>query len=180
MKPILYWTRRDFRLGDNPALTWAAEQERPVIPVFLLDEVVEGWGAAPRWRLGLGLEAFAQTLEGVGSRLILRRGPALETLRGLVEETGADTVVWNRLYVAEERARDTGVKEGLRADGLRADSHAAHVLFEPWTVETGSGSHYKVFTPLWKAVRNRDPGPPAAPVAELAPPDAWPGGDDLA
>ncbi|WP_370815880.1 cryptochrome/photolyase family protein [Jannaschia formosa] len=179
MAPILYWMRRDLRLGDNPALDWACAQGGPVIPVFLLDEVVERWGAAPKWRLGLGLEAIAAALEGAGSRLILRRGPALEALRALARETGAGTVVWNRLYTADERARDTAVKEALRGDGLEARSFQGHVLFEPWTVETGSGGFYKVFTPFWKNVRGRDPGATLAAPPDIPAPQTWPGSDAL-
>ncbi|WP_438501650.1 deoxyribodipyrimidine photo-lyase, partial [Jannaschia donghaensis] len=33
MKPIIYWLRRDLRLTDNPALDWAVDAERPVLPV---------------------------------------------------------------------------------------------------------------------------------------------------
>ena len=180
MGPIILWMRRDLRLTDNPAMDWAAAQERPVIPVFLRDEVVEDWGAAPSWRLGLGLEAMADRLEGIGARLVLRTGRAVEVLRALVEETGAETVVWNRLYVAAERARDTEVKDALRDDGIEATSFHGHVLFEPWTVETGSGSYYKVFTPFWKAVRGRDLSPPLAPAEALPAPDVWPGSERLA
>jgi deoxyribodipyrimidine photo-lyase len=59
--PILYWVRRDLRLADNPALC-AAAALGPVIPVFIVDEVVESHGAAPKWRLGLGVEAFGAAL----------------------------------------------------------------------------------------------------------------------
>ncbi|MEO1153908.1 MAG: deoxyribodipyrimidine photo-lyase, partial [Pseudomonadota bacterium] len=52
--PIIWWVRRDFRLSDNPGLFEAAVSGRPVVPVFILDEVVETHGACPRWRLGLG------------------------------------------------------------------------------------------------------------------------------
>ena len=177
--PILLWHRRDLRLTDNPALHWAADQGRPVIPVFLLDEVVEGWGAAPRWRLGLSLAAHARRLGEAGSKLVLRRGPALQALRDLAAETGADTVVWNRLYVADERARDTEVKAALRDDGLSVESFHGHVLFEPWTVQTGSGGFYRVYSPFWRAVRDRELDAPHGPVERLAAPAAWPDGDAL-
>ncbi len=179
MTPIILWMRRDFRLTDNPALDWAAATGRPVIPVFLLDEVVETWGAAPKWRLGLGLEALAAALEGIGARLILRRGAALPTLRALVEETGAETVVWNRLYVADERARDTGVKEALRGDGLEARSFQGHVLFEPWTVETKTGGFYKVYTPFWRSVRDRGVDAALTAPSDLTAPESWPESDAL-
>lgn len=179
MKPVIYWMRRDLRLTDNPALHWAVESGRPVIPVFVLDEVVETWGAAPTWRLGLGLEAMGERLDGIGSCLTLRRGKALEVLRALVAETGAETIVWNRLYVADERARDTEVKEALRGDGVTARSFHAHVLFEPWTVETGTGGFYKVYTPFWKSVRDRDVGAALTAPATMPAPDAWPESDAL-
>jgi deoxyribodipyrimidine photo-lyase len=144
-----------------------------VIPVFVVDEVVETHGAAPKWRLALGAEAFGEALTGAGSRLISRRGRALDVLRALVAETGATEVHWNRLYDPASRRRDEGVKAALKADGLEARSHAGHVLFEPWTVETGTGGFYKVYTPYWKAVRGRDPGP-ELPMPKLTAPAAWP------
>ncbi|MFN2305982.1 MAG: deoxyribodipyrimidine photo-lyase, partial [Paracoccaceae bacterium] len=70
-RPILLWFRRDLRLGDHEALTAACESGRPVIPVFIHDEVVAGQGAAPRFRLGLSARSLAKGLEARGSRLIL-------------------------------------------------------------------------------------------------------------
>ncbi|MCU4654514.1 DNA photolyase family protein [Roseibacterium sp. SDUM158016] len=177
--PILYWARRDFRLGDNPALCAAAASGCPVIPVFVVDEVMEGHGAAPKWRLGLGAEAFGAALAGAGSRLIVRRGRALDVLRALIAETGAREVHWNRLYDPAARRRDEAVKAALKAEGVEARSHGAHVLFEPWTVATGVGGFYRVYTPFWKAVRGRDPGEPLA-VPKLAAPEVWPASEDIA
>ena len=52
--------------------------------------------------------------------MIVRRGVAVETLRALAKETGADAVYWNRRYEPEVIARDTRVKEALRQAGLEA------------------------------------------------------------
>ena len=60
-EPAIWWVRRDLRLGDNAALAAAVDTGGPVIPVFVLDPVYEGYGAAPLWRFGLGLEALAET-----------------------------------------------------------------------------------------------------------------------
>ena len=73
--PIILWFRRDLRVADHPALQAAINTGRPIIPLFILDELAETLGAAPKWRLGLGLEAFSEGLRRLGSRLILRRGP---------------------------------------------------------------------------------------------------------
>ncbi len=176
--PLIVWFRRDLRLSDNAALSAAAEAGSPVIPVFIRDDLVDGLGTAPQWRLGLGLGALAQALEARGSRLILRAGTPLEVLRGLCEETGARGVYWSRAYDPDAVERDTRVKEGLKDAGLEAKSFAGHLMFEPWSVETKQGEFYKVYTPFWRAVKDRDvPAPLATP--DLSAPASWPESDAL-
>jgi len=179
MQPLILWFRRDLRLDDNPMLAAAAETGRPLIAVFIADDAVTGMGAAPRWRLGQGLEVFGRTLRDHGARLILRRGRALDVLRALIDETGAAGVWWGRLYDAPARARDTEVKQALRDDGLEARSFAGHTLAEPWQVETGSGGHFKVYTPFWKALSARGVAEPCKAPARLPAPDTWPASDTL-
>ena len=82
--PLILWFRRDLRLSDHPMLAAAVATGRPLMPVFILDPETETIGAAAKFRLGLGLAHFAQRLEALGSRLILRRGAALEVLEALL------------------------------------------------------------------------------------------------
>ncbi|GGL59175.1 cryptochrome/photolyase family protein [Wenxinia marina] len=178
--PLILWFRRDLRLGDHPALAEACKADRPVIPVFILDEVEGARRAAPLWRLGLSVEAHGRALADRGSRLILRRGEALPTLRALAREIGAGAVWWTRHYEPQSIARDEAVKAGLRDDGVEAKSFPGHVLFEPWTVETKTGGPYKVYTPFWRAVRGRDPGSPYPAPGTIPAPSDWPKSDDLA
>ena len=177
--PVIWWVKRDLRLSDNPALTTAIETGRPVIPVFILDEVIESHGACPKWRFGLGAAHFAHRLESLGSRLIFRRGRALDALRDLIAETGATTVIWSRAYDPDQIGRDTAVKSGLKDDGVEATSVPGHVLFEPWTVETKTGGMYKVYTPFWRAVKERDVPPALSAPKDLNAPADWPGSDDI-
>ncbi len=175
--PVLVWLRRDLRLADNPALAWAAGTGRPVIPVAILDPETDGIGAAPRWRWGLSVQAMGRALEGIGSRLILRRGPAGQVLDTLIAETGASDVVWGRLYDPASVARDTQVKAALRARGIAAHSLNAHLLVEPWDVATRTGGFYRVYTPFWNAVRDRAMAAPEPAPRALRPPAAWPASD---
>ena len=177
--PVLVWFRRDLRLGDHPALTAAVATGRAVIPVFLHDETVEELGAAPRFRLGLSIAALGRDIAAAGSRLILRRGSALAVLRDLVAQTGAGAVVWTRGYDPAARARDESVKAALKAEGLAAQSFPGAVLFEPWTVQSGEGGFYRVYTPFWRAVAGRDPGPTLPAPGRLPAPDVWPASERL-
>ena len=178
-RPILVWFRRDFRLADNAALTEAVKTGRPVIPVFILDPLVETMGAAPKWRLAEAIQRFSATLTDMGSKLILRKGAALDVLTELLSETGADTVYWERQYEPKSVARDTEIKSTLTCYGHKVESFGGFLLFEPWTVETRQGNPYSVYTPFWRAVRDREVRAPFAPPRALPRPGAWPRSDDL-
>ena len=92
--PIIIWFRRDLRLSDLPMLAAAHETGRPIIPVFICDEEVAALGAAARWRLGLSIEVFSQSLLSMNSRLILRKGNSFDEIKKLIVETGAESVHW--------------------------------------------------------------------------------------
>ncbi|OYX26542.1 MAG: deoxyribodipyrimidine photolyase [Rhodobacterales bacterium 32-66-7] len=179
-QPLILWFRRDLRLGDQPMLAAAVATGRPLVPLFVLDPETEALGAAPKWRLGLAVAAFARALEEIGLRLILRRGSALAVLQALVAEAGAGGVWWSRLYDPASVARDTGVKAGLKAGGIEARSFAGHLMHEPWEIETGQGGFYRVFTPYWRAVRDRGVMAPAVAPVRAVGPAVWPDSDRLA
>ncbi|WP_226553600.1 cryptochrome/photolyase family protein [Celeribacter naphthalenivorans] len=173
----IWWIRRDFRLDDNPALVAAAKAGQ-VVPVFIRDDTVDGLGAAPKWRLGLGLDHLMVRIEELGGKVVLRHGSAKDQLLQLVDELGATSVYWNRLYDKAAIARDTEVKSALKEAGVEAQSSNAHLLFEPWTVATKTGGYYKVYTPFWKSVRDHPvPEPLARP--EITWPETFPDSDAL-
>lgn len=173
------WFRRDLRLSDNAALQAACGSGQPVIPVFIHDETIGALGAAPKWRLGLGVEHLAARLEECQTRLILRRGNALDVLQDLIKETGATAVFWSRLYDPDAVARDTAVKAALKAEGIDVRSFGGHLMFEPWTVETKAGGFYKVYTPFWNMVKNREVDAPLPAPTKIAAPGTWPQSDAL-
>ncbi|KIC44242.1 deoxyribodipyrimidine photolyase [Ruegeria sp. ANG-S4] len=177
--PIIMWFRRDLRFSDHPALHHATASGRPILPLYILDDQVDALGAAPKWRLELGLEGFGEALKDLGSRLTLRRGPALDVLLQLIKETGATSVFWTRAYDPGSIERDTRIKAELTRQGIEARSFAGHLLFEPWDVATKSGHPFRVFTPMWRAVSNRDISTPAAAPSALTPPTVWPLSDHL-
>ena len=180
--PVILWFRQDLRLADNPALATAAA-DRVVIPVFIDDpDAAVGWapGGASRWWLHHSLRSLGDSLTKLGSRLILRRGPAKHVLETLLAETGADTVVWNRQYEPWATARDTDIKGWLKAQGVAAQSHNAALLHEPWTIRTKDDRPYQVYSPFWRACRaSGDPPRPVAAPTGLAAADPWPPSDRL-
>lgn len=171
------WLRNDLRLEDNPALLkgveWAGTHGSTVV-VYVLEEQLPGedqattapdssaprpLGGASRWWLHQSLEALAVRLRALGGELVLRRGNAAKVIPELVEEIGATAVFWNRRYT-NARAVDALLKSQLRESGVEAHSLHANLINEPWTVSTGSGTPFRVFTPYWRACLAR-PAPRA-------------------
>jgi deoxyribodipyrimidine photo-lyase len=177
--------RRDLRLADHQALTDAARLGA-VVPVYIHAPHEDGaWapGAASNWWLHQSLRELSQALAARGSRLVLRRGNSLEELRRLLAESGAQRIVWQRLYEPALTARDATIKSALRADGVAADSFPGALLFEPWEALNKSQTPYQVFTPFWRAALARLRPADTLPAPRyLAPPQRWPRGvalDDL-
>lgn len=145
----IVWFRRDLRLRDNPALYHAC-QAGAVTPVFILDDDDSGefaTGEASRWWLHHSLEALNKSLDG---KLILRKGKAADVLQGLLAETNARAVYWNRCYEPWQTERDALIKSTLRDKGVDAKSFQANLLWEPWDILNQQGTPYKVFTPYYR------------------------------
>lgn len=178
MNTSIVWLRDDLRVSDHPALLAGAEKADNLVVVYIFDQESPGirpLGGATKWWLHHSLEALADKLQRLGGRLILRHGPAHDVLRELITETNAHAIFWNRRYGGAERELDASIKSFARASGLTAQSFQASVLFEPWTVRTGGGTPYTVFTPFWKScINNHDiprlplDAPHALPATPLA------------
>lgn len=150
-QPTLFWFRQDLRLSDQPGLRAAAERG-PVACLYILDDTLP-WpmGGASRWWLHHSLTSLKNDLDKIGVPLILRRGSAKTILPKLATETNAQAVYWNRLYEPAAIARDTELKTTLKNAGVTVESFNGSLLFEPWEIKNGSGTHFKVFTPFSKA-----------------------------
>ncbi|MFO1014291.1 MAG: deoxyribodipyrimidine photo-lyase [Caulobacteraceae bacterium] len=177
--PTLLWFRRDLRLADNPALAFALKAGGPVIPVFILDDSSgRPLGGASRWWLDKSLSALAGSLAARGSRLVLRRGPALPVLMGLLQETGASAVCWNSLFDPASAEQEADIGQALT--GAEATPHRFNggYLIRPGSVKTKTGGDYAVFTPYWRAASAQveEHGLQDAPD-QLPSPPLWPGSD---
>ncbi|MGA7203337.1 MAG: deoxyribodipyrimidine photo-lyase [Specibacter sp.] len=158
MNASLIWFRDDLRVADNPALL-AAAADGGAVALYVLDEESAGirpLGGAAKWWLHHALADLRDQLGALGIPLILRRGPGAEVVPAVAAVTGARALYWNRRYGGPERAVDTAVKDWAAEGGVHAESFQASLLHEPWTVRTGAGNPYQVFTPFWRALSEKD------------------------
>lgn len=149
-KPVIVWFRQDLRLRDHPAFYEACLQDRPVLPVYILDDEAAGeWkmGGASRVWLYHALKNLQEEFEG---HLVICKGNARQELQKLIEESGSEAVYWNRCYEPWQIERDKDIKKILEQKGIEANSFNGSLLWEPWTIKNQSGEPYKVFTPYYR------------------------------
>lgn len=163
--PVIVWFRDDLRLGDNPALTAAAHSGRRIICIFVYDTEIAGarpLGGAARWWLHGSLQKLDNDLRARGGQLLIHRGSAAAIIPQLAADSQAAAVYWNRRYGAAERGVDEAVKTTLKTQQIDARSFNGHLLFEPWSIKTGSGGPFRVFSAFWRAAHAA--GDPDAPL----------------
>jgi deoxyribodipyrimidine photo-lyase len=163
-KPVVMWFRQDLRLSDNPALTAAAETERSLIPIYVLDDADAGeWamGGASRWWLHQSLMSLNDSLQG---RLRVFRGDAAQIVTAFARETDVCGVYWNRCYEPWRIARDTEIEKRLVATGCDGNSFNGSLLFEPPDVVKADGTPYKVFTPFYRKGCMKNSSEPRVPL----------------
>jgi deoxyribodipyrimidine photo-lyase len=171
-KPAIVLFRYDLRLADNRALHAASESGKPVIPVFVWDEQTSPHarplGGARKWWLHHSLNALSTAMKARGATLVLKRGKTAAIVDGLIDETGADLVLWNRRYDPQGVEVDTGLKAWLARRNVMAESFEGHLLHEPYALRTASGGYYRVYTPFWRALAGQpDPRDPVAAPTTL-------------
>ncbi len=149
----IVWFRLDLRLMDNSALLAAINQCEYVVPTYICaTESGDAWrpGFAGRWWLGESLGCLDHDLRRAGSRLVIRRGDSLQELLNLVDETGAQSIFWNRRYDPYGRDRDEEIESALKARGIRVETFNSTLLHEPHLVRNGNDRPFRIFTPFWK------------------------------
>jgi deoxyribodipyrimidine photo-lyase len=175
--PVILWFRRDLRLRDHAALT-AAMAAGPVIPVFVLDDETprhRRMGGASRWWLHHGLLSLDADLRARGSRLVLRRGVAVDELAALARQSGAAAIHCIRHHEPWWRNAERAL--GSSVDLVR---HDGNYLLPPGTVRTGAGEPFRLFAPFYRATLERlSPAPARAAPDRIDGPEVWPSSDRL-
>jgi deoxyribodipyrimidine photo-lyase len=149
---------RDLRLHDNPALHLACARARQVVPLFVLDPAIAASPlrarSANRARfLAESLADLRASLRERGADLVLRRGdPAAEVIR-LAAEVHATAV-----YLADDvshyaTARRRKLERECGRHRIELTLAPGLTVVPPAELKPAGGSHYRVFTPYWRAWR---------------------------
>jgi deoxyribodipyrimidine photo-lyase len=158
------WLRRDLRLADAPALVAAADGGAPVLPLFVLDDVLRSPSGAPR--LAFLYRCLRELEERTDGRLRVLTGRPEEVVPRVARDTGATAVHISADAGPYGRERDARVRAALGDVPLVATGSPYAV--SPGTLTKADGTPYRVYSPFARAWRARGVHSPARTPKELA------------
>jgi deoxyribodipyrimidine photo-lyase len=139
---------------DNPALSAAAREAEEVVPLFVLDDAIVGSELAGPNRIAFLLDALRDldaSLTRRGARLVLRSGDVVaETLR-VARNVGAEEVFLAEDASATAQRRRRRLEHACSGDRVALRVMPGVTVAPLRSIETGSGGHYSVFTPFYRA-----------------------------
>jgi deoxyribodipyrimidine photo-lyase len=164
----LYWSRRDFRLTDNQALScavaFAKENKGCVLPLFVLEDYMRdaSFPSPQRHIIAHALPHFFEKFEH--SLCVKGKGAAsVERVVKIFEKQGYSV----KVFVNEDVYPDfyKQIKK-LNAKGVDIQVYADRVRVKK-DVRTGAGNIYSIFTPfknaVWADMVNHEPHPAVDP-----------------
>lgn len=155
MKKALVWLRRDLRLNDNAALSFATNNYDEVHLVFVFDELILNKIKDKTDRrvkfIFDTLEDLKNNLEKHKAKLNIVFGDPSELIPQIAEKNKVEMVCTNRDYETYAKSRDQKVAKLLKATNISFMHFKDTVIFEADEVLTKTNGYFKVFTPYKNA-----------------------------
>ncbi|GAB2663459.1 deoxyribodipyrimidine photo-lyase [Gordonia jinhuaensis] len=159
----ILWFRRDLRLSDHPALAAASDAADEVVGLFVLDTALTGHAGTRR--LAFLFESLRDLREQLDGRLLVIRGRPHSSVPRVADAVGAQSVHVSQDFSPYGRRRDERVADALGDIPLVGTGSPYGV--SPGQITKSDGSPYKVFTPYFRAWRERGWHSPAHTSAEM-------------
>ena len=153
MSLAVHWFRRDLRLEDNAALSYAIRSKRPLLFLFIFDDNIISELPVDDPRISFiynKLSEINTELNKFGSSLIIRRGKPFEVWKKIIEEHKIDQVFFNKDYEPYATDRDANIERLLNQNKIELFKYKDHVIFEENEILKNDNNPYSVFSPYKK------------------------------
>jgi deoxyribodipyrimidine photo-lyase len=163
MTTHLVWLRNDLRINDNMALAAACrDNSAKVLALFIATP--QQWQQhhmSPKQAAFIqqNLHLLQQSLAERGIPLHYHQcddfAASIDYLPEFCQQQQVDALYYNYQYEINERERDALAEKRLDAQGVICQGFDDSLLLPPGSVQTGSNTMFKVFTPFSKAFVRR-------------------------
>jgi len=146
MKKALVWIRRDLRLHDHSALSYATNNFEKTFLVFIFDtNILLKITDKSDHRITFLHDTLQELREKLNNNIYILHGDPKVLIPELAKDLEVDCVCTNEDYEPYAIKRDDIVRKNL--DGIEFRSFKDQVIFNADEIRNGSDDFYKVFTP---------------------------------
>ncbi len=175
---ILIWYRNDLRVHDLLALDEAVQQSAEIIPVYCFDDrlfgkTTFGFPKTGNYRAQFLIESVVDlrdSLQKLGSNLVVRRGLPEEIIPAIAEQLKVDQVCYSKEVTAEEKQVEKQLKKVLLAKKIQVNTYWSVTLYLPEDLPFSIEQIPELYTNFRKQVEQKSAINQSIPAPNKLPP----------
>ena len=146
----IFWIREDFRIENNPALSFATQNHDNVIALYIYNNNdFDNKREAQKWWVYKSLETLKKELSDYKINLEIVKGDELEIFSKFNKKDKL-SVYWNKIYEPDVIAKGKKIRDLFIKNGINYKYFKGNILNEFQEITKNDGTPFKVFTPFWR------------------------------
>ncbi len=146
----IFWIREDFRIENNPALSFATQNHDNVIALYIYNNNdFDNKREAQKWWVYKSLETLKKELSDYKINLEIVKGDELEIFSKFNKKDKL-SVYWNKIYEPDVIAKGKKIRDMFIKNEINYKYFKGNILNEFQEITKNDGTPFKVFTPFWR------------------------------
>ncbi len=146
----IVWIREDFRIENNPALSFATQSHDRVIALYIYNNNdFDNKREAQKWWVFKSLETLKKDLSDYRINLEIVKGDELEIFSKLNKKDKI-SIYWNKIYEPDVIAKGKKIRDLFIKNEINHKYFKGNILNEYQEVTKNDGTPFKVFSPFWR------------------------------
>jgi deoxyribodipyrimidine photo-lyase len=146
----IFWIREDFRIDNNPALSFATNNHENVIALYIYNNnEFDNKREAQKWWLFKSLESIKTELSKFKINLEILKGDELDIFSKLKKKDDV-CIYWNKIYEPDVISNGKKIRDLFIKNEIEYKYFKGNILNEFQEVTKNDGTPFKVFTPFWR------------------------------
>ena len=146
----IFWIREDFRIDNNPALSFATNNHENVIALYIYNNnEFDNKREAQKWWLFKSLESIKTELSKFKINLEILKGDELDIFSKFKKKDDV-CIYWNKIYEPDVISKGKKIRDLFIKNEIEYKYFKGNILNEFQEVTKNDGTPFKVFTPFWR------------------------------
>jgi len=146
----IFWIREDFRIDNNPALSFATNNHENVVAIYIYNNnEFDNKREAQKWWLFKSLESIKTELSKFKINLEILKGDELDIFSKLKKKDDV-CIYWNKIYEPDVISKGKKIRDLFIKNEIEYKYFKGNILNEFQEVTKNDGTPFKVFTPFWR------------------------------